>query len=64
MRHFVAGAGEMLTHSREGFRSPALATHLLPVNQDATIAPGITALLAPGRAPGHLRVGTARRWLT
>ena len=44
----------MLTHIREGFRSPALTGRLRPIDQDTAIAPGITALLAPGHTPGHL----------
>ena len=53
-RHFVAGTGDMLTHIREGFRSPALTSRLRPIDQDTAVAPGITALLAPGHTPGHL----------
>jgi glyoxylase-like metal-dependent hydrolase (beta-lactamase superfamily II) len=29
---------------------------LRPVDRDTTVAPGITALLAPGHTPGHLCV--------
>lgn len=53
-RHFVAGNGDMLTHIREGFRSPALTNRLRPIDQDTAVAPGITVLLAPGHTPGHL----------
>jgi glyoxylase-like metal-dependent hydrolase (beta-lactamase superfamily II) len=54
--HFVTGTGDMVTHIREGFRSRAVTSRLQPIDQDTTIAPGITALLAPGHTPGHLCV--------
>jgi glyoxylase-like metal-dependent hydrolase (beta-lactamase superfamily II) len=54
--HFVLGTGHMSTHVREGFRAPAHASRLRPIEQDTTVAPGVTALLTPGHTPGHLCV--------
>jgi glyoxylase-like metal-dependent hydrolase (beta-lactamase superfamily II) len=54
--HFVAGTGQMSAHIRDGFRSPAHAARVRPIDRDTAIAPGITALLAPGHTPGHLCV--------
>jgi glyoxylase-like metal-dependent hydrolase (beta-lactamase superfamily II) len=54
--HFVAGAGEMLPHIREGFRASAVSGRVRRIDRDTTIAPGIAALLAPGHTPGHLCV--------
>jgi glyoxylase-like metal-dependent hydrolase (beta-lactamase superfamily II) len=51
--HFVTGPGEMANHIREGFRAPTHAARLRPIDHDAAIAPGVTALLAPGHTPGH-----------
>jgi glyoxylase-like metal-dependent hydrolase (beta-lactamase superfamily II) len=55
-RHFVTGSGSMRDHIREGFGNPAHAARMRPMDRDTTIAPGITALLAPGHTPGHLCV--------
>lgn len=55
-RHFVAGAGHMALHIREGFRTPAHASRIGLIDQDTTVAPGITALLTPGHTPGHICV--------
>ncbi|NED94483.1 MBL fold metallo-hydrolase [Phytoactinopolyspora alkaliphila] len=55
-RHFVAGAGHMAAHIREGFSAPAQASRVQLIDQDTTIAPGVTALLTPGHTPGHLCV--------
>ncbi len=52
--HFVTGTGDMLTHIREGLRTPAHAPRIRPINHDTTIAPGITTLPAPGHTPGHI----------
>jgi glyoxylase-like metal-dependent hydrolase (beta-lactamase superfamily II) len=54
--HFVSGAGDMSAHIRQGFREPDNETRLRPIDHDTTIAPGITATLAPGHTPGHLCV--------
>jgi glyoxylase-like metal-dependent hydrolase (beta-lactamase superfamily II) len=54
--HFVTGAGDMRSHIRAGFRAPAHASRMRPIDRDTTIAPGITALLAPGHTPGHICV--------
>jgi len=54
--HFVTGAGDMRRHIREGFRAGVHAAHLRPIDRDTTIAPGITALPAPGHTPGHMCV--------
>jgi glyoxylase-like metal-dependent hydrolase (beta-lactamase superfamily II) len=55
-QHFVAGTAAMHDHIRQGFRDPAHAPRLRPIDHDTTIAPGITALPAPGHTPGHLCV--------
>jgi glyoxylase-like metal-dependent hydrolase (beta-lactamase superfamily II) len=55
-RHFVTGPGEMLPHIRAGWRAAADAARFRPLDRDTAIAPGITAVLAPGRTPGHLCV--------
>jgi glyoxylase-like metal-dependent hydrolase (beta-lactamase superfamily II) len=54
--HFVTGSATMAAHIRAGFRSAAHAPRIRPVDQDTTIAPGITAIPAPGHTPGHLCV--------
>jgi glyoxylase-like metal-dependent hydrolase (beta-lactamase superfamily II) len=54
--HFVTGTGWMGEHIRAGFRSPAHAARIRPIDRDTTIAAGITVLLAPGHTPGHLCV--------
>jgi glyoxylase-like metal-dependent hydrolase (beta-lactamase superfamily II) len=43
----------MNDHLRAGFQT---SRRLRPVDRDTTIAPGITALPAPGHTPGHLCV--------
>lgn len=52
-QHFVTGTGFMHGHIREGFRA---GPRMRPIDRDTTIAPGITALAAPGHTPGHLCV--------
>lgn len=52
-QHFVTGTGNMADHIRQGFRTRS-ASRLRPIDQDTAIAPGITALPAPGHTPGHL----------
>lgn len=54
--HFVAGDGEMSDHIRAGFRVPRHAPRLRPVDHDTTVAPGVTAVPAPGHTPGRLCV--------
>ncbi len=54
--HFVTGAGAMSSHIRQGFTEPGNETRLRLIDRDTTIAPGITAMLAPGHTPGHLCV--------
>lgn len=51
--HFVTGKGDMAGHIRAGFTA---AVRTRPLTGDTTIAPGVTALLAPGHTPGHLCV--------
>jgi glyoxylase-like metal-dependent hydrolase (beta-lactamase superfamily II) len=51
---FVTGTASMAGHIREGFRDPAHASRLRPIDGDSTVAAGITALPAPGHTPGHL----------
>ncbi len=59
--HFVAGAGEMLPHIREGFRAPAVSGRVRLIDRDTTVAAGIAVLLAPGHTPGHLCVEISSR---
>jgi glyoxylase-like metal-dependent hydrolase (beta-lactamase superfamily II) len=54
--HFVTGTGEMRNHIREGFRTSTRTPRMRAIDHDTTIAPGITAVLAPGHTPGHLCV--------
>jgi glyoxylase-like metal-dependent hydrolase (beta-lactamase superfamily II) len=54
--HFVTDPGRMEPHIRRGFREAAAGNGLRTMDQDTVIAPGITALLAPGHTPGHLCV--------
>ncbi|HEX3813661.1 MAG TPA: MBL fold metallo-hydrolase [Mycobacteriales bacterium] len=51
-RHFVTGPGEMADHIRVGLQETMAPVQTL--DEDCTVAPGITALLAPGHTPGHL----------
>lgn len=51
--HFVTGAGFMQPHIRAGFSD---GSRLRLVDQDLTIAPGVTVLRTPGHTPGHLCV--------
>jgi hypothetical protein len=51
--HFVTGPGEMADHIRAGFTGES---RLHALTGDTTVAPGVTALLAPRHAPGHLCV--------
>ena len=55
-RHFVTGPGEMLPHIRTGWRAAADTDRFRPLDRDTAIAPGVTAVLAPGHTPGHLCV--------
>lgn len=55
-QHFVTGPGEMAPHIRAGFRDSAGALRLRTLDGDATVAPGVDALLTPGHTPGHLCV--------
>ncbi|MGY1739491.1 MULTISPECIES: MBL fold metallo-hydrolase [unclassified Blastococcus] len=57
--HFVDGPGEMAPHVRAGFRRLAGDPALRPLQDDAVVAPGVEALLAPGHTPGHLVVSVA-----
>lgn len=52
--HFVTGPGEMAPHIGRGLTDPAHAGRLRPVDRETAIAPGVTALPAPGHTPGHL----------
>jgi glyoxylase-like metal-dependent hydrolase (beta-lactamase superfamily II) len=78
--HFVTGSGEMAPHIREGFRSPALASHLHSIGDvDPALADRTCERLWHELKDGHttgvgahfpeLRLGrvlagTARRWLS
>lgn len=53
---FVTGPGDMQPHIRAGFQALSPTTRLRPVGGDTTIAPGVTAIPAPGHTPGHLCV--------
>lgn len=47
----------MFDHIRHGFRAAAeTGNRLHPINQDTTIAPGVTTTMTPGHTPGHLSV--------
>jgi glyoxylase-like metal-dependent hydrolase (beta-lactamase superfamily II) len=46
----------MLEHTRVGLRALAEAGRVQLVDEDTTVAPGVSALLAPGHTPGHLVV--------
>ena len=52
--HFVDGRGNMRAHIRDGLL--AHSDRLRPVRETAPVAPGVTALPAPGHTPGHLCV--------
>ncbi|MGY1796403.1 MBL fold metallo-hydrolase [Geodermatophilus sp. SYSU D00525] len=54
--HFVDGPGEMAGHVRTGFRRWAGTARLRPLTGDATVTPGVEAVLTPGHTPGHLAV--------
>lgn len=54
--HFVDGPGEMAPHIEAGFRALAGTTALRPLTADTEVAPGVTAVTAPGHTPGHLGV--------
>jgi glyoxylase-like metal-dependent hydrolase (beta-lactamase superfamily II) len=51
--HFVRGAGQMRDHIRRGFTDGGRTR---PIDRDTAVAPGVTAVLAPGHTPGHLCV--------
>jgi glyoxylase-like metal-dependent hydrolase (beta-lactamase superfamily II) len=55
--YFVKGPGEMRSHIRRGFLEHG--SHQRALTDDATVAPGVTAVLAPGHTPGHLCVSLA-----
>lgn len=59
--HFVDGPGEVAPHIEAGFRALAGTPRLRPLTDDADIAPGVRALLAPGHTPGHLAVELSSR---
>jgi glyoxylase-like metal-dependent hydrolase (beta-lactamase superfamily II) len=46
-------------HAYEGFRGHAGHARLRPIDRDTTVAPGVTAVQAPGHTPGHLCVVVA-----
>jgi glyoxylase-like metal-dependent hydrolase (beta-lactamase superfamily II) len=52
--HFVTGAGMMRPHIRDGLR--AHSGRVRPVTTETAVAPGVTAVPAPGHTPGHLCV--------
>jgi glyoxylase-like metal-dependent hydrolase (beta-lactamase superfamily II) len=56
--YFIEGRPTPLIqdHVHQGFRSHAGDAHLRPIDQDTTVAPGITAIQTPGHTPGHLCV--------
>jgi glyoxylase-like metal-dependent hydrolase (beta-lactamase superfamily II) len=56
--HFIEGRHAPLVqdHVQQGFRSHAGDPRLRPIDQDTTVAPGVTAVQTPGHTPGHLCV--------
>ncbi len=60
-RYFVEGRGapRIQEHVHQGLRGPAGDARLRPIDQDTTVAPGVTAMQAPGHTPGHLCVVVA-----
>ena len=56
--HFVLNPDVwMFDHIRAGFQAAGdHGTRLRPVEQDTTIAPGVTLTMTPGHTPGHLSV--------
>lgn len=54
--HFIDGPGEMDAHIRAGFRRQEYSPRLRPLDQDAKVASGVTAIATPGHTPGHLCV--------
>ena len=59
-RFVEAGQDLMLDHTRVGLRALAEAGRVQLVDHDTTVAPGVSALLAPGHTPGHLVVVASR----
>jgi glyoxylase-like metal-dependent hydrolase (beta-lactamase superfamily II) len=51
---FVTGPEELRPHLRAGFQAPT--ARLRPIERETTVAPGVTAIPAPGHTPGHLCV--------
>jgi glyoxylase-like metal-dependent hydrolase (beta-lactamase superfamily II) len=57
--HFVTGPGELRPHLRAGFEGLSPTARLRPIDGDTAVAPGVTAVPAPGHTPGHLCVVVA-----
>jgi glyoxylase-like metal-dependent hydrolase (beta-lactamase superfamily II) len=58
--HFVESRNSFIQdHVRQGFRVHAGDARLRPIDRDTRVAPGITAIQAPGHTPGHLCVVAA-----
>lgn len=57
-RFFIEGRDTPIIqdHVHHGFRGHAGDARLRPIDRDTTVAPGITAVQAPGHTPGHLCV--------
>jgi glyoxylase-like metal-dependent hydrolase (beta-lactamase superfamily II) len=51
---FVDGTDLMQDHTRAGLRELASKDRVRLIDQDVVVAPGVTAVLAPGHTPGHL----------
>jgi glyoxylase-like metal-dependent hydrolase (beta-lactamase superfamily II) len=57
-RHFIAERRDppVQDYVWQGFRLHADDARLRPIDRDTTVAPGLTAIRAPGHTPGHLCV--------
>jgi glyoxylase-like metal-dependent hydrolase (beta-lactamase superfamily II) len=59
-QHFIELQNSLIQdYIREGFRLHADDARLRPIDRDTTVAPGVTAIQAPGHTPGHLCVVVA-----
>lgn len=56
-RYFIESHHPLVQdHIHQGFRMHADDARLRPIDRDTSVAPGITAVQAPGHTPGHLCV--------
>ena len=55
--HFIGRRDPLIQdHIGQGFRAHANDARLRPLDRDTSVAPGVTAIQAPGHTPGHLCV--------